>query len=74
MDLEGIMLSKINQIQKDKYLIILLIHGLEKRKKESTHTGKLKDTENRWVIARSKRSGVEDISNLLFFCLRVFKF
>ena len=26
-DLEGIMLSKINQTQKDKYCVVSLIHG-----------------------------------------------
>ena len=32
MDLEGIMLSEINQSEKDKYHMISLIHGLERTK------------------------------------------
>ena len=33
MDLEGIMLSKISQTEKDKYSMILLICGILKKKK-----------------------------------------
>ena len=35
MNLEDIMLSKIRQIQKDKYCMISLIHGILKKKKET---------------------------------------
>ena len=40
------MLSKISQLEEDKYHIISLICGILKKKK------KLKDTENRLVVAR----------------------
>ena len=33
MNLEDIMLSKIRQIQKDKYCMVSLIHGILKKKK-----------------------------------------
>ena len=45
MDLKVIMLSKISQMEEDKYYIISLICGILKKKK-------LKDTENRLVVAR----------------------
>ena len=33
MDLEGIMLSEISQIEKDKYYIVLLTFGILKKSK-----------------------------------------
>ena len=38
MNLEDIMLSKIRQIQKDKYCMVSLIHGILKKKKKIKET------------------------------------
>ena len=35
MDLEGIMLSEINQTEKDKYCMVSLLSGIGKKKKEN---------------------------------------
>ena len=54
MDLEGIMLSKISQTDKDKYCTILLICGIKK-------TPKPIDTENRLAVARGGGLGVGEM-------------
>lgn len=46
-DLESIMLREISQTEKDKYRMISLICGIQKKKKKE-----LIDTENRLVVAR----------------------
>ena len=50
MDLRGIILSDISQLEKDKYPVISLIYGIHKKHKV---------TKNRLVIARDRgwRSG-----------------
>ena len=50
MDLEGIMLSKISQTEKDKYNMISLICGILKNKKV-----KLIETEYRMMVAMAYR-------------------
>ena len=48
MNLEDIMLSKIRQIQKDKYCMISLIHGILKKKKKK---------QSRMVVSRNWSGG-----------------
>ena len=57
MELEGIMPSEISHTEKDKYCMISLIYGIEKKKK--TKKFKLLDAENRLVAARcgAERNG-----------------
>ena len=50
-DPEGITLSKISQIEKDKYYVFSLTSGTKKKKKEKETTESI-DTENRLVAAR----------------------
>ena len=50
-DLEGIMLSEISHTEKNKYLMISLTCRIVNRHTH-THTPDLKDTENRFVVAR----------------------
>ena len=38
MDLETIILSEVNQTEKDKYCMISLIHGILKKTKQKTET------------------------------------
>ena len=56
MNLEDIMLSEINQTQKDKYCVISLTCEILKKQNEQTKT--LLVTESRRVVIRSK--GVEE--------------
>ena len=60
MDLEGIMLSEISQIEKDKYHMISLIHRMLNT---HTHTNKLNDTENRlanWWLTEAEGYGISE--------------
>ena len=55
IDLEGIMLSEIRQAEKDKYHMISLIHGYQKKKNMDKQNGnKLIDTEHILMVARGE--------------------
>ena len=45
MDLEGIMLSEINQTEKDKYCMISLIYGILKMQQTSEYNKKEADSQ-----------------------------
>jgi len=51
MNIEGVMLS---EIEKDKYWRISLICGTLKKNNSNNKKNKLKDTENRLVVARGR--------------------
>ena len=69
LDLEGIMISEINQAETDKYHMISLICGFLKKKKKQTNKMKTKqknkakliDTENRLEVARGNGWGVGEM-------------
>ena len=53
MDFEGTMLSEISQMQKDKYCMISLIGGIEKKMRQTFEYNKKgadTDTENKLVV------------------------
>ena len=54
IELEGIMLSEISQTEKDKYHMILPIHGILKKKKKSKQ---MQPHRHRLVITKGKRWG-----------------
>ena len=56
MDLEGITLSEISQMDKDKNKnhVISLICGISNRKQEMNNRDKLTDTDNRRVVSREE--------------------
>ena len=53
MDLEGVMLKKISQMEKNTYCKITLICGIEKHQTNKSKTDSL-DTENTLVVARGQ--------------------
>ena len=59
MDLQGIILSEINQTEIDKYCMISLIHGIWKIKQTSDNKTRNRhtDTENTLVITSGEREG-----------------
>ena len=59
MDLEGIMLSELNQTEKYKHCMISLTCGIKNKQMTQTSAKtKLTDTENRLVVARGGGGGV----------------
>ena len=58
MDLEGIVLSEINQVEKGKYYMVLLICEIQKqnkiKKKKILNKNKHINTENRLVMNREE--------------------
>lgn len=54
MDFEGVMLTEINQTEKDKDCMISLICGILKN---NNNNNKLLDTENKLVVARGRDVG-----------------
>ena len=58
IDLESIMLSEINQTEKGKYRVILLIFAIWKQNTQTLQNRNiLIDTENNRVVARAERWG-----------------
>ena len=64
MDLEGIMLSEISQLGKDKYHVMSIICGIletkqakEKRNKQTNKQIRLLNTENKLMVTRGEVSG-----------------
>ena len=57
MDLEGIVLSKISQTDKDRYHTITLICGIKEKPQmnKQENRNRLIDTENKWVVAGGER-------------------
>ena len=59
MELETLILSEVNQKEKDKYQMILLISGIEYMTQMNLSTEKKHmDLENRLVVANGEREGV----------------
>ena len=54
IDLEGVMLSEISWMEKDRYYMILLIYKGYKNKTNVIKQNKFIDTENRSVVARAE--------------------
>ena len=57
MDLEGIMLSEINQTEKGKYCMFSLICGTLKNKTKKQNENRLIFIENKLVVPRRQWSG-----------------
>jgi len=61
MDVEGIRLSEISQMEKDMYCVISLICGVQKQKKKwinKPNKNKHVNTENQGVITREEVEGL----------------
>ena len=54
MDFEGTMLREISQMEKDKYSMISLIHGILNKEITKPNQNKQIDTENRVVVTRGE--------------------
>ena len=55
MGQEGIMLSEINQTEKDKYHMILFTRGILKPKQiNKQNENRLKDRVNKWVLPEGR--------------------
>ena len=64
MDLKDIMLSEINQTEKDKYCMTYICNNNNKKTRKEN---KLIDTENRLMGARSRGLGVGEMGELVCF-------
>ena len=56
MDLEIIILSKVSQVEKDKYMT-LLICGILKNNANEHYRNRLTDPENKYMVTKGEKEG-----------------